>query len=102
MPVYTGRGLKRSLPIAVSENAPPLCIFRATDDHVIPWQRSMELFVAWKETGSLAEILYFKPVDMVLWKKGGGGTDHFMDRIQEWIKVNGWLIWDNRMRLEPS
>jgi len=23
--------------------------------------------------------------------KKGGGADHFMDRLEEWIKVNGWL-----------
>jgi len=21
----------------------------------------------------------------------GGGADHFMDRLQEWMKLNGWL-----------
>ncbi|KKK69236.1 hypothetical protein LCGC14_2936070, partial [marine sediment metagenome] len=90
VPVYTGAGAKKGLPIVVPENAPPLCIFTAANDQRIPWERSMELFVAWKEAGALAEIHIFQEGKHGFVEKGGG-ADHFMDRVQEWMKVNGWM-----------
>ena len=90
VPVYTAGGMKRGLPIVVPDNAPPLCIFTAANDQLIPWERSMELFVAWKEAGFLAEIHIFQTGRHGFVEKGGG-ADHFMDRLQEWMKVNGWL-----------
>jgi hypothetical protein len=50
----------------------------------------MELFVAWKEAGALAEIHIFQ-VGQHGFVEKGGGADHFMDRLQEWMKLNGWL-----------
>jgi len=50
----------------------------------------MELFVTWKEAGALAEIHIFQ-VGQHGFVEKGGGADHFMDRLQEWMKVNGWL-----------
>ena len=82
--------MKRGLPIVVPDNAPPLCIFTAANDQLIPWERSMELFVAWKEAGFLAEIHIFQTGRHGFVEKGGG-ADQFMDRLQEWMKVNGWL-----------
>ena len=90
VPVYTAGRLKDGPPIKVTENAPPLCIFTAANDQLIPWERSMELFVAWKEAGALAEIHIFQTGQHGFVEKGGG-ADNFMDRVQEWMKVNGWL-----------
>jgi acetyl esterase/lipase len=90
VPVYTGAGAKKGLPIVVPENAPPLCIFTAANDQIIPWERSMELFVAWKEAGALAEIHIFQ-VGRHGFVEKGGGADRFMDRLQEWMKLNGLL-----------
>ena len=90
VPVYTGAGAKKGLPIVVPENAPPLCIFTAANDQLIPWEKSIELFVAWKEAGALAEIHIFQTGRHGFVEKGGG-ADHFMDRLQEWMKLNGWL-----------
>ena len=90
VPVYAAAGSKWGLPIVVPENAPPLCIFTAANDQVIPWEKSMELFVAWKEAGFLAEIHIFQTGRHGFVEKGGG-ADNFMDRVQEWMKVNGWL-----------
>jgi acetyl esterase/lipase len=90
VPVYTAGGSKPGSPIVVPENAPPLCIFTAANDQLIPWERSMELFVAWKEAGFLAEIHIFQTGRHGFVEKGGG-ADYFMDRLQEWMKVNGWL-----------
>ncbi len=90
VPVYTGGGLTGSSPIPVPENAPPLCIFTAANDQIIPWERSMELFAAWQSAGVPAEIHIFQAGRHGFVEKGGG-ADHFMDRLQEWMKVNGWL-----------
>ena len=89
VPVYTG-GTLRADSIEVPENAPPLCIFTAANDQVIPWERSMELFVAWKKAGFLAELHIFQAGRHGFVEKGGG-ADHFMDRLKEWMQVNGWL-----------
>ena len=80
VPVYTGGVYKLGLP-AVPDNAPPLCIFTAANDQLIPWERSMELFAAWKKAGSLAEIHIFQTGRHGFVEKGGG-ADHFMDRLQ--------------------
>jgi acetyl esterase/lipase len=90
VPVYAAAGSKWGLPIAVPENAPPLCIFTAANDQLIPWERSMEMFVAWKKAGYLAELHIFQTGRHGFVEKGGG-ADHYMDRLQEWMKVNGWL-----------
>ncbi len=90
VPVYTVAGSKWGLPVEVPVNAPPLCIFTAANDQLIPWEKSMELFVAWKEAGALAELHIFQTGRHGFVEKGGG-ADHFMDRLQDWMKVNGWL-----------
>jgi acetyl esterase/lipase len=90
VPVYAAAGSKWGLPIAVPENAPPLCIFTAANDQAIPWERSMEMFVAWKKAGFPAEIHIFQTGQHGFREKGGG-ADHYLDRLQEWMKVNGWL-----------
>ncbi len=90
VPVYAAAGSKWGLPIAVPENAPPLCIFTAANDQVIPWERSMDMFVAWKKAGYLAELHIFQTGRHGFVEKGGA-ADHYMDRLQEWMKVNGWL-----------
>ena len=90
VPVYAAAGSKWGLPIVVPENAPPLCIFTAANDQLIPWERSMELFVAWKEADAMAEIHIFQ-TGRHGFVEQGGGADHFMDRLQEWMRVNGWL-----------
>ena len=90
VPVYAAAGSKWGLPIVVPENAPPLCIFTAANDQVIPWERSMEMFAAWKKAGYLAEIHIFQ-TGRHGFREEGGGADHYLDRVQEWMKVNGWL-----------
>ncbi len=90
VPVYTGGRLTGSSSIIVPDNAPPLCILTAANDQIIPWQQSMDLFVAWKKAGYLAELHIFQMGRHGFVEKGGG-ADHFMDRLQEWMKVNGWL-----------
>jgi len=89
-PIYAPAGKKYELPIVVPENAPPLFITTAADDQIIPWQCSMALFEAWQKAGYSAEIHIFQTGRHGFVDKGGG-ADHFMDRLEEWLRVNGLL-----------
>lgn len=89
-PVYAATGLDWGQSIQVPNQAPPLFIATAADDQIIPWERSMELFKAWRDAGIPAELHIFQTGAHGFVKKGGG-ADHFMDRLEEWMQVNGWL-----------
>ena len=89
-PIYAPAGKKYDLPIAVPENAPPLFIATAADDQIIPWQCSLDLFEAWQKAGYQAEIHIFQTGRHGFVDKGGG-ADHFMDRLEEWLQVNALL-----------
>lgn len=90
VPVYAAAGSKWGLPIEVPQNAPPLCIFTAANDQVIPWERSVDMFAAWKNAGFPAELHIFQTGKHGFVEKGGG-ADSYLDRLQEWMKVNDWL-----------
>ena len=89
-PIYAPTGLELGLPIVVPENAPPLFIATAADDQIIPWECSMNLFTSWRNAGIPAELHIFQTGRHGFVAKGGG-ADHFMGRLEEWMKVNGWL-----------
>jgi acetyl esterase/lipase len=89
-PIYAPTGEKMGAPIHVPENGPPLFIATAADDQLIPWQCSMDLFQAWRNAGLPAEIHIFQTGRHGFVDKGGG-ADHFMDRLEEWLQVNGLL-----------
>src|SRR3954452_15363926 len=72
------------------EGAPPLFIAVAADDQTVGYQGSIDLFAAWKKAGLPAELHVFQTGQHGFGKKGGG-ADHYLDRLQEWLKVNGWL-----------
>jgi len=70
--------------------APPMFIAVAADDQSVGFQGSVDLFGAWRK----AKV----PVELHVFQTGrhgfrtiGGGADHFMDRVEEWMKVNGFL-----------
>jgi dienelactone hydrolase len=76
-------------PVPVPEGAPPLFLAVAADDPNFI-QGSIDTFLAWRAANIPAELHIFQMgahgfVDQ------GGGADHFMDRVQEWMQVNGWL-----------
>jgi acetyl esterase/lipase len=89
-PIYAPAGKNYELPIKVPEDAPPLFIATAANDQIIPWQSSMDLFEAWQKAGYPAEIHIFQTGKHGFVQKGGG-ADHFMDRLEEWLRVNGLL-----------
>jgi len=89
-PIYAPTGEDWGLPNKAPENVIPLFIATAADDQVIPWTCSMNLFTAWMDAGYPAELHVFQTGRHAFVDKGGGG-DNFMDRIEEWLSVNGLL-----------
>jgi acetyl esterase/lipase len=73
-----------------AEGAPPLFIAVASDDQSVGYQGSVDLFLAWRKANIPVELHVFQTGRHGFSKKGGG-ADHFMDRLEEWLKVNGWL-----------
>jgi dienelactone hydrolase len=71
--------------------APPLFIAVAADDMSEGYQRSFALFNAWQKAGLPAELHIFQTGHHGF-RKRGSGADHFMDRLEEWLKLNGYLI----------
>jgi acetyl esterase/lipase len=69
--------------------APPLFLAVAADD---TWaaQRSLEVFTAYRKSKGPAELHVFQMGEHGFVNKGGGG-DHFMDRLQEWLAANQLL-----------
>lgn len=70
--------------------APPLFIAVAADDQSEGYLRSFELFDAWRKAGFSAELHIFQ-TGRHGFRKRGGGADNFMDRLEEWLKLNGYL-----------
>ncbi|QDU88936.1 Acetylxylan esterase precursor [Pirellulimonas nuda] len=69
------------------DHAPPLFLAVAADDPNV--EASIATFMAWRAADAPCELHVFQMgahgfVDQ------GGGADHFMDRLVEWIQVNGW------------
>jgi dienelactone hydrolase len=85
-PVYAA-GASSNPPPRV---APPLFIAVAADDQSVGYQGSIDLFGAWRKAGLPAELHVFQTGQHGFGKKGGG-ADHYLDRLEEWLKVNGWL-----------
>ena len=71
------------------DGAPPMFIAVAADDQSVGYQGSLDLFSAWRKANIPVELHIFQTGRHGFGKKGG--ADHFMDRLEEWLKVNGWL-----------
>ncbi|MDR3699730.1 MAG: alpha/beta hydrolase [Candidatus Sulfopaludibacter sp.] len=85
-PIYAA-GANSNPPPA---GAPPLFIAVAADDQTVGYQGSIDLFGAWRKAGLPAELHVFQTGQHGFGKKGGG-ADHYLDRFEEWLKLNGWL-----------
>jgi dienelactone hydrolase len=70
--------------------APPLFIAVAADDQSVGFQGSVDMFGAWRKANIPVELHIFQTGQHGFRKKGGG-ADNFMDRLEEWMKVNGYL-----------
>lgn len=73
----------------VPKPTPPLFIAAAADD-ARPAAGSIELFSAWRQANGPAELHLFQTGGHGFVTKGGG-ADHYLDRFEEWLKVNKLL-----------
>jgi dienelactone hydrolase len=85
-PVYAAGANSNPPP----EGGPPLFIAVAADDVTVGFQGSIDLFGAWRKAGLPAELHVFQTGGHGFGKKGEG-ADHYLDRVEEWLKLNGWL-----------
>ena len=86
IPVYAAGAGSNPPP----EGAPPLFIAVAADDQSVGYQGSVDLFLAWRKAGLPAELHAFQTGGHGFAKQGGG-ADRYLDRVEEWLKLNGWL-----------
>ena len=86
LPIYAAGANSNPPP----EGAPPLFIAVAADDQTVGFQGSIDLFGAWRKAGLPAELHVFQTGAHGFGKKGGG-ADHYLDRVEEWLRLNGWL-----------
>ena len=86
VPIYAA-GANGDAPPA---GAPPLFIAVAADDQSVGYQGSVDLFEAWRKAGVPVELHVFQTGRHGFGVKGGG-ADHYLDRVEEWLKLNGWL-----------
>ena len=86
VPIYAAGANSNPPP----EGGPPLFIGVAADDQTVGYQGSIDLFMAWRKAGLPAELHVFQTGQHGFGKKGGG-ADHYLDRVEEWLKLNGWL-----------
>jgi acetyl esterase/lipase len=73
----------------IPDPAPPLFLAVASDDAGFVAQ-SVELFTAYRKAKGQAELHVFQSGAHGFVNKGGG-ADHFMDRLEEWLRVNKLL-----------
>jgi dienelactone hydrolase len=88
--IYAGGGTADPAPAG----AKPLFIAVAADDQSVGYLGALDLFNAWRTAGAPVELHIFQTGRHGFQVKGGG-ADHFMDRVQEWLKVNGELTRPN-------
>lgn len=86
IPIYAAGANSNPPP----EGGPPLFIAVSADDQAVGYQGSMDLFGAWRKAGLPAELHVFQTGRHGFVKKGGG-ADHYLDRVEEWLRLNGWL-----------
>jgi len=85
--------ISRDGKVDVPAGAPPLFLAIASDDRA--YQSSIDTFLAWRTANIPVELHVFQMGAHGFVNKGGG-ADHFMDRVAEWMKGNGWLNQPNR------
>jgi dienelactone hydrolase len=74
---------------AIPDPAPPLFLAVAADDAGFIAQ-TVDLFTAYRKAKGQAELHVFQAGAHGFVNKGGG-ADHFMDRLEEWLRVNKLL-----------
>ena len=69
--------------------APPLFLAVAADD-APSVGRTIDLFTAYRKANGLAELHVFQMGAHGFVNKGGG-ADHYLDRLEEWLAANKLL-----------
>jgi acetyl esterase/lipase len=70
--------------------APPLFLAVASDDQAVGFRGSVDMFLAWRQANIPVELHVFQ-MGSHGFVRHGGGADHYLDRVEEWMKVNGFL-----------
>ena len=83
--VIYGAGEPREAP----NPAPPLFLAVAADDK-LALMRTLEQFTAYNKTSAAVELHVFQ-IGAHGFVNKGGGADHFMDRVEEWLRANKLL-----------
>ncbi len=78
----------RDATIMLPLQAPPLFIAVSADDPA--YESSLRTFSIWRDANIPVELHIFQMGAHGFVNKGGG-ADRFMDRLGEWMQVNGWL-----------
>jgi dienelactone hydrolase len=79
---------KPGTSVELPEQAPPLFMAVSADDPA--YESSIATFKNWRDADVPVELHIFQMGAHGFVNKGGG-ADHFMDRVGEWMKGNGWL-----------
>lgn len=88
--IYAAGGRFKDSPVPV--DAPPVFVAAATDDSLGLASDSVALYEKW--------ISAHKPAELHMYAKGGHGfgmrkqnlpTDHWIDRLADWLELQGWL-----------
>ena len=90
--IYGAREIKE-----MPDPAPPLFLAVAADD-AMAVGRTVDLFTAYRKGKGPAELHVFQMGAHGFVNKGGG-ADHFMDRLEEWLGPTS--CWRSRRRLPP-
>lgn len=82
--IYGAREVKE-----IPDPAPPLFLAVAADD-LMSAGRTVDLFTAYRKAKGPAELHVFQAGAHGFVNKGGG-ADHYLDRLEEWLRVNKLL-----------
>lgn len=78
-----------SKELAAAADSPPVFLATAADDE---WnaESSVAIFKTWRAAKRPAELHIFQTGGHGFLIKGGGG-DQVLDRLEDWMRANGWL-----------
>ena len=83
---------KKSVP----QDAPPMFIAAATDDHIVPVSNSVNLYNDWIDSKHSAELHLYSKSDHGL---ADFPANRWIDRFEEWLDVQAYLKPVNKIAL---
>jgi acetyl esterase/lipase len=89
-PIYAAASMFKDLPVPA--DAPAIFIAAATDDNLGLAPDSVALYQKWVDAHKSAELhMYAKGGHGFGMHKAGIPTDHWIDRLVDWIGLQGWM-----------